>query len=58
MPDGDIFVLKSGNLGGDCKSDTVNCNLCSVSRDSYNLGTIRSKIFFRISNISVPCPHA
>ena len=27
MPDGDIFVLKSGNLGGDSKSDTVHCNL-------------------------------
>ena len=34
MPDGDIFVLKSGNLGGDSKSDMVHCNLCSVSRDS------------------------
>ena len=37
MPDSDIFVLKSGNLGGDSKSDTVHCNLCSVSRDSYTL---------------------
>ena len=26
MPDGDIFALKSGNLGGDSKSDTVHYN--------------------------------
>ena len=37
MPDGDIFVLKSGILDGDSKSDTVHCFLWSVSRDSYTL---------------------
>ena len=39
MPDADISVLKNGNLGGDSKSDTVHCNLWSVSRDNKTLGT-------------------
>ena len=47
MPDGDIFVLRSGILYGDSKSDTVHCNLWSVSRDSYTLATTMEIKFTR-----------
>ena len=51
MPDGDIFGLKSGNLGGDSKWDTVHCNLWSVSRDSYTLQVYFQYTAFRLDPV-------
>ena len=51
MPDGDIFVLKNGILDCDSKSDTVHCNLRSVSRDSYTLATTMEIKFTRPNKI-------
>ena len=48
MPDGDIFGLRSGNLGGDSKWDTVHCSLWSVSRDSYTLQVYFQNTAFRL----------